>query len=186
VTERAVFLDRDGVINEIVWREGRPESPRNLREFILNKGIQEIVRKLKDHGFRIIVVSNQPDLARGKISQNTLDLMIQRIRQEIAVDDFHVCPHDDYHQCSCRKPKPGMLMKAGLQWNIDLSSSFIIGDTWKDMEAGKAAGCKTILLNTPYNRDIQCDFRVKSLKEAADLIIQNVIYDLNLCKQRVG
>jgi len=173
VTERAVFLDRDGVINEIVWREGRPESPRNLAEFVLNGGIQEIVQKLKDHGFRIIVVTNQPDLARGKISPDSLNLMIQRVRQEIPVDGYYVCPHDDYHQCSCRKPKPGMLIKAALEWNIDLSSSFMIGDTWKDMEAGKAAGCKTILLNTFYNGDTHCHFSVKSLKEAADLIIQN-------------
>jgi D-glycero-D-manno-heptose 1,7-bisphosphate phosphatase len=172
VTERAVFLDRDGVINEIVWREGRPESPRNLGELILNDGIQETVQKLKDHGFRIIVVSNQPDLARGKITQDVLDLMAHRIRQEIPVDDFCICPHDDYHQCSCRKPKPGMLINAALGWNISLSSSFMIGDTWKDMDAGKAAGCKTILLNTLYNKDIQCDFCVKSLSEAADLIIQ--------------
>jgi len=173
VTEKAVFLDRDGVINEIVWREGRPESPRNIREFILIEGIQEIVRRLKDHGFRIIVVSNQPDLARGKISQTSLDLMIEHIRENIPVDDFRICPHDDYHQCSCRKPKPGMLMKAALEWNIDLSSSFMIGDTWKDMEAGKAGGCKTILLSRFYNQDVQCDFSVKSLKEGADLIIQN-------------
>ena len=173
MTEKAVFLDRDGVINEIVWREGRPESPRNLEEFILNEETQQVVRKLKDHGFKIIVVSNQPDLARGKISQDVLDLMTERIRKEIPIDDFYICPHDDYHRCSCRKPKPGMLMKAALEWNIDVSCSFIIGDTWKDMEAGKVAGCKTILLSTLYNRNIQCDFSVGSLKEAADVIIQN-------------
>ena len=171
--KRAVFLDRDGVINKIVFREGQPESPRSLEEFVMNDGIRETARKLKDAGFRVIVVSNQPDVARGRMTQGTLDLMNQRIACEISVDDIYVCPHDDSQQCTCRKPKPGMLMKAALEWNIDLSSSFMIGDTWKDMEAGKAAGCKTILLNTPYNRDIQSDFSVKSLKEAADLIIQN-------------
>jgi len=173
VKKRAVFLDRDGVINKIVFREGQPESPRSLEEFVMNDGIRETARKLKDAGFRVIVVSNQPDVARGRMTQGTLDLMNQRIACEIPVDDIYVCPHDDSQQCTCRKPKPGMLMKAALEWNIDLSSSFMIGDTWKDMEAGKAAGCKTILLNTAYNRDIQSDFSVKSLKEAADLIIQN-------------
>lgn len=171
--KRAVFLDRDGVINKIVFREGQPESPRSLEEFVMNDGIRETARKLKDAGFRVIVVSNQPDVARGRMTQGTLDLMNQRLACEIPVDGIYVCPHDDSQQCTCRKPKPGMLMKAALEWNIDLSSSFMIGDTWKDMEAGKAAGCKTILLNTPYNRDIQSDFSVKSLKEAADLIIQN-------------
>lgn len=167
---RAVFLDRDGVINKVICRDGRPASPRSLEEFILNDGVRQTARKLKDYGFRIIVVSNQPDLARGEITQGVLDLMTQRMRWEIPIDDVYICPHDDAHQCSCRKPKPGMLIDAASRWEIDLSSSFMIGDTWKDMEAGKAAGCKTILLDAPYNKDTQSDFRVESLSEATDLI----------------
>ena len=169
--ERAVFLDRDGVINKVVFRQGLPGSPHTLDEFILNGGVPQTIGKLKDYGFKIIVVSNQPDLARGKISQSTLDLMTQRIREEIEIDDVYICPHDDYHQCDCRKPKPGMLLEAASRWEIDLSSSFIVGDTWKDMEAGKAAGCKTILLDALYNQDIQCDFRVNSLSEAVSVIL---------------
>ncbi|OGW44937.1 MAG: hypothetical protein A2Y66_02105 [Nitrospirae bacterium RBG_13_41_22] len=169
--ERAVFLDRDGVINKVIFRDGHPASPRNLKEFVLNDGIRQAIRKLKDFGFRIIVVSNQPDVARGEITQGLLDLVTQRMRWEIPIDDVYICPHDDIHQCSCRKPKPGMLFKAAYQWEIDLSSSFLIGDTWKDIEAGKAAGCKTILLNAPYNQDVHCDFRVKLLAEAVDIIV---------------
>ena len=170
--ERAVFFDRDGVINKVVFRDGLPGSPRSLEEFVFNDGIHETVRKLKDYGFKIIVISNQPDLARGEITKGILDLMMQRMRREIPMDDVYICPHDDHHQCSCRKPKPGMLIQAANRWNIDLKRSFLIGDTWKDVEAGKAAGSKTILLDTPYNRDAQSDIRVKSLSEAADFIIK--------------
>jgi D-glycero-D-manno-heptose 1,7-bisphosphate phosphatase len=172
VKEKAVFLDRDGVVNKIVFREGQPESPRSLEEFVMNDGIRETARKLKDAGFRVIVVSNQPDVARGRMTQGTLDLMNQRIACEISIDDIYVCPHDDSQQCTCRKPKPGMLIEATSRWNIDLSSSFMIGDTWKDMEAGKAAGCKTILLDTSYNQAIRCDFRARSLSEATDIILK--------------
>ena len=172
VNARAVFLDRDGVINKVVFRNGLPASPRSLDEFVFNDGIRETVRRLKDGGFKIIVISNQPDWARGEIAKGVLDLMTQRMRWEIPMDDVYICFHDDHHQCSCRKPKPGMLIQASSKWNIDLKVSFLIGDTWKDMEAGKAVGCKTILLDTSYNQDVQSDFRVKSLSEAADLIIK--------------
>lgn len=172
MTEKAVFLDRDGVINKVILREGKPFSPRRLDQYVLNDGIRETVHQLKGNGFRIIVVSNQPDLARGEITEDILDSMTERLKSEIQIDDIYICPHDDHHNCSCRKPRPGMLLQAAQKWDIDLTESFLIGDTWKDMEAGKAAGCKTILLNTPYNQDVQCNFRVKSLPEAADLIIQ--------------
>ena len=169
--ERAVFLDRDGVINKVVFRDGRPTSPRTLEEFVFNDGIRQTTRELRDYGFRIIVVSNQPDVARGQITQGILDLMTQKMRWELPLDDVYICPHDDYHECSCRKPKPGMLIQAAEKWKIDLASSFLIGDTWKDIEAGKAAGCKTILLDALYNQDIQCDFRVNSLSEAVSVIL---------------
>jgi D-glycero-D-manno-heptose 1,7-bisphosphate phosphatase len=172
VKEKAAFFDRDGVINKVIYKDGRPESPRTLDDFILNDGIKETVRALKGHGFRIIVVSNQPDVARGRITQGILDLMTQRMQWDIHVDEVCICPHDDHHQCSCRKPKPGMLMEAASRWKVDLSSSFMIGDTWKDMEAGKAAGCKTILLDAPYNKDVSCDCRAKSLLEAVGFIVK--------------
>jgi len=168
---RAVFLDRDGVVNKVILRDGKPYSPRTLEEFIFNDGIREAVSRLKGRGFKILVVSNQPDVARGEITQSVLDLMTQRIRGEISVDGIYICPHDDHHRCLCRKPKPGMLFQAMWEWDINLKSSFLIGDTWKDMEAGMAAGCKTILLDAPYNQDIQCDFRAKSLSEAIDFIL---------------
>ncbi len=167
---RVVFLDRDGVINRVILRDGRPYSPRTIEEFVFNDGIQEAVRRLKEAGFKTIVVSNQPDLARGEIAQDVLDTMTRKVRSEIPVDDIYICPHDDVHQCSCRKPKPGMLIEAAMKWNIDLSASFFIGDTWKDRDAGRAAGCKTILLDAPYNQDVDPDFRIRAISECIDII----------------
>lgn len=170
--EKAIFLDRDGVINKVIFRDGKPCSPRILEEFVFNGGIKEAIHKMKELGYRVFVVSNQPDIARGMISQEFLDRMNQEIWQEVPVDDIFICPHDDHHDCSCRKPKPGLLLEAAKKWKIDLLSSFMIGDTWKDMEAGKRAGCRTILLETPYNQDTGCDYRVKSLREAIEDIIE--------------
>jgi len=166
----AIFLDRDGVINKAILRDGKPYSPRSLEEFVFNDGIKEAVYRMKELGYRVFVVSNQPDIARGEISQNILDRMSEKIRLELPLDDIFICLHDDHHDCPCRKPKPGMLMRAVEEWGIDLSSSFMIGDTWKDMEAGRAAGCKSILLDAYYNQDVLCDFRVKSLLDAISII----------------
>jgi D-glycero-D-manno-heptose 1,7-bisphosphate phosphatase len=169
-THRAVFLDRDGVINRIVFRDGLPASPRNLEEFAFNDGVREAVDELRKCGYRIIVVTNQPDLARKRISREMLDEMARRMEQEIAIDDLYVCPHDDEDGCPCRKPRPGMLLEAARKWDIGLSESFMIGDTWKDVEAGRAAGCKTVLLDAPYNQEVAPDLRVKSLSEAVERI----------------
>jgi len=167
---RAVFLDRDGVINRVVLRDGKPYSPRKIEEFVFNDGIREAVYRLKEAGFKILVVSNQPDLARGEITQDVLDTMTRKLKSKIPIDDVYICPHDDVHQCSCRKPKPGMLIEAATKWDINLATSFFIGDTWKDMGAGRAAGCKTILLDAPYNQDVDSDFRVKAISECIDII----------------
>lgn len=169
---RAVFLDRDGVINKVILKDGKPYSPRKIDEFVINDGIKEVVQHLKERGFKVFIVSNQPDLARGEITQDVLDTMTQKVKSEIPIDDIYICPHDDHHKCSCRKPRPGMLLQAAQKWGIDLTGSFLIGDTWKDMEAGKACGCKTILLDACYNQDAHCDLRVKSLSEAVSIILE--------------
>lgn len=171
ITNKAVFFDRDGVINKAIVRDGKAFSPRTLEEFILSDGIREAVAKLKERGYKTIVITNQPELARGLISREILERMTERIKETIPLDDMFICPHDDEHQCSCRKPKPGMLLQAAKKWKLDLASSFFIGDTWKDTEAGKAAHCKTILLDTVYNQEVWCDFRVKSLAEAVSIIM---------------
>jgi len=171
---RAIFLDRDGVINKVILRDGKPYSPRKVEEFILNDEVREVIQVWKDYGFKVIVVSNQPDLGRGEMTEGNFELMVKQMRRELPIDDIYICPHDDSNQCSCRKPKPGMLIEAASKWDIDLSSSFMIGDTWRDMEAGRAAGCKTLLLDAPYNQNVLCDLRVASIMEAKEIILSSI------------
>lgn len=167
---RAVFLDRDGVINEVVMRDGKPASPRSLEEFRLAPGIAEAVSEMRGLGFLTIVVTNQPDVARGITAPKVLERMHERIREELSVDEIRACPHDDANGCNCRKPKSGMFIDAARDWEIDIGRSFLIADGWKDIEAGRKAGCTTILLDASYNEDAKPDHRVKDLNEAMEII----------------
>lgn len=174
MTGRAVFLDRDGVINKVILRNGVPRSPRTREEFVLNEDAADAVQLLKSNGYVTIVVTNQPDIARGKLRQEDLDWMLDQVRQRCRIDDILVCPHDDGDACSCRKPLPGMILDGARKWGIDLGASFMIGDTWKDRDAARAAGCRFILINTPYNQTVECDLRVAGLKEAAEHVLVNM------------
>ncbi|MBN2021102.1 MAG: HAD family hydrolase [Sedimentisphaerales bacterium] len=167
---RAVFLDRDGVINRVIVRDGLPFSPATLDEFILCDGVEAFLAGSKKAGFLNIVITNQPDIARGLVDTKTIQSMHESLRRNLPVDDVFLCPHDDADNCNCRKPKAGMLTAAAEKWDIDLASSFIIGDQWKDAQAGKSAGCVTILLDCPYNKDVDCDYRALTLRSALKFI----------------
>jgi D-sedoheptulose 7-phosphate isomerase len=173
---RAVFLDRDGVINRAFVREGKPFPPSTLQELEILPGVPEALHELKQHGYKLLVVTNQPDVARGKQSQQTIDAMHQALRARLPLDDILVCYHTDQDKCDCRKPMPGMLLEAARKHNIDLAASFMVGDRWRDIEAGYNAGCKTILIDYGYSErppDRGPDLRVASLREAADWIIHS-------------
>ena len=172
--ERAVFLDRDGVLNRSNLRNGRPCAPTSLEEFELLPGVTQAVGRLREAGFRLIVVSNQPDIATGKLSREILERMHERLRSWLPVDAIKVCCHVDENECACRKPKPGMLLEAAREWSIDLSRSFMVGDRWRDVSAGKAAGCRAIFVDYGYaeTQVDQPDFVVASLLEAADIILE--------------
>lgn len=148
---RAVFLDRDGVINRVTVRDGRPYSPDRLEDMEFLPGVGVSILKLKAAGYRVIVVTNQPNVATGKQSREDVETMHARIRAAFPVDDIKVCYHVDADRCTCRKPKPGMLLEAATEWQLDLSQCFMVGDRWRDVHAGNAAGCKTILIQTDYN-----------------------------------
>jgi D-glycero-D-manno-heptose 1,7-bisphosphate phosphatase len=167
---RACFLDRDGVINRIVFREGKPCSPRYLREFEILDNAREFLLQSRARGFVNIIFTNQPDISRGLMAPVELESMHHRIRNDLAVDDIVVCPHDDADACDCRKPKPGMLLMAAQKWHIDLKRSLVIGDQWKDMEAGRRGGCRTILIDYPHNHDAKADIRVCGLTAALPMI----------------
>lgn len=166
-----MFLDRDGVLNEIVYRQGVPGSPRTLAEFSLVKGAALAIGRLKGAGFRVFVVTNQPDIARRKMAPEALSAMTALVAAAIKPDEVLVCPHDDQANCECRKPKPGMLVDIGRRWEVRLRASYIIGDTWRDIEAGKRAGCRTILLVRDYNEGVIADLRVTDLDQAVTYVL---------------
>jgi len=171
MNKRAIFLDRDGVINEVVFhRTKKPSSPWNFEEFKLINGIKKPLEELSQMGYYLFIISNQPDIARGHIKKDTTERINKIIYETFPIKEIFVCPHDDHHDCNCRKPKPGMIFILSKKWKIDLKKSFLIGDNWKDMEAGKSAGCITIILDQPYNQLVEADFRVKNLERAVDMI----------------
>jgi D-sedoheptulose 7-phosphate isomerase len=173
---RAVFLDRDGVINRAFVRDGKPFPPPAPQELEILPGVPESLRDLKAHGYELLVVTNQPDVGRGKQSREALDAMHQDLSSRLPLDDILVCCHTDQDHCDCRKPLPGMLLEAASKHNIDMASSFMVGDRWRDVEAGYNAGCRTILIDYGYSErapDRGPDLRVGSLREAADWIIRS-------------
>lgn len=139
----AVFLDRDGVINRSLVRAGKPYAPTQASEFELLPGVAAALTRLRQHGFLNIVVTNQPDIASGKQRREDLDALHQRLKIELAIDAIKVCCHVDADDCACRKPKPGLLLEAAQEFNIDLGNSFMVGDRWRDIAAGQRAGCKS-------------------------------------------
>ena len=174
---RAVFLDRDGVINRAIVREGRPFPPPSLEELEFLPGVAEAIDGLRRAGFRLIIVTNQPDVRSGIQQREMVERMHERISLELSVDDIKVCYHVEQDDCPCRKPKPGMLLEAAAEWSLSLQKSFMIGDRWRDIEAGRAAGCKTILIKYEYD-ERQADGPdaiVNSLFEASELILSGNI-----------
>ena len=171
--KQAVFLDRDGIINEVLLREEKPFSPTKFEEFKVRSGVDETLRRFKEKGFLNIIVTNQPEVARGLLKEKELKRMHDFIREKLLIDDIMVCFHDDKDNCLCRKPKSGMLLDAANKWDIDLDKSFLIGDQWKDMHAGKSVGCTTIIINYPYNQEAGADFRVKDLQSCVEIILNN-------------
>jgi D-glycero-D-manno-heptose 1,7-bisphosphate phosphatase len=169
---RAVFLDRDGVLNRSLVRGGLPYAPTTLQEFELLPDAPAFVRGLKEAGFLTIVFTNQPDVAVGRQSQGTVEAMHGILREAMPLDDIRICFHNDEAGCDCRKPKPGMLLAAARDHDIDCRSSYVVGDRWRDIAAGKAVGCTTIFIDYGYQeaRPASPDAIVASLAEAAAFI----------------
>jgi D-glycero-D-manno-heptose 1,7-bisphosphate phosphatase len=160
----ALFLDRDGVLNHVTVRGGKAYSPRRAADFRLYRDAAPVLRRLHREGWLLIVVTNQPDLARGLLPPGELSTMHDQLRSALPVDDIRVCPHDGAEGCACRKPRPGLLLAAAAEWGIDLRSSFLIGDTERDMGAGRAAGVGTLLLRRRYNRGVAADLTLPHLR----------------------
>jgi D-glycero-D-manno-heptose 1,7-bisphosphate phosphatase len=171
VSDRAVFLDRDGVLNEIIERDGKPASPRNAGELRIVADAAASLERMKAAGFRLFVVTNQPDVSRGLMSGAALDEIHAAVAAALPVEEIAACRHDNADNCDCRKPKPGLLIDLARRHGIDLARSWMIGDQDRDIACGKAAGCRTILLTRPYNSGGGADGAVETLSQAADIIV---------------
>jgi len=174
---RAVFLDRDGVLNEAVMRDGKPYPPASAAEVQIVADAAAALGRLKARGLPLIVVTNQPDVARGAQSAGEVEAIHGRLRRELPLDDVLSCFHDDSDGCSCRKPKPGLIVEGAGRHGVDLRRSFMIGDRWRDIDAGKGAGCRTIWIDRGYDERKPSqppDARVGSLSEAVSWILQQI------------
>jgi len=167
----AVFLDRDGVLVREIVVDGVARAPLRLEDFLILDEAPAQVDRLHRAGFRCVVFTNQPEVAKGLLRLDTLDEMHRRLSDTTSVDEIAVCPHDDSDDCACRKPKPGMLLEAARRAKIDLHESFVVGDRWRDIDAGRAVGCYSILIERPYSACSTADARVSDLSSAVDVIL---------------
>jgi len=174
-TRRAVFLDRDGVINRALERDGKPYPSASLNEFEIFPEVPEACRRLKQAGFLLVVATNQPDVGRGTLKQETVEIIHAEMCRRLPLDRVEVCYHPGkgLSDCNCRKPKPGMLLRAARELEIDLAQSWMVGDRWRDVNCGHAAGCRTIFIDRGYAEELKQlpDFRAKNLLEAVEIIL---------------
>jgi D-glycero-D-manno-heptose 1,7-bisphosphate phosphatase len=170
---RAVFLDRDGILIRAIVRDGKPHPPDGLEAFEILDEARLACRFLKNAGFYLVCVTNQPDVARGLTSAAEVARLNELLLSALPLDGLRICMHDDTDGCNCRKPKPGLLQAAALDANIDLANSFMVGDRWRDIEAGRAAGCRTVFVDYNYTerRPDRPDFTTDSVANAARWII---------------
>jgi D-glycero-D-manno-heptose 1,7-bisphosphate phosphatase len=170
--KRAVFLDRDGVLNRGVVKAGQPFAPFSIDDLEILPGVPEALAALRQHGFLLIVTTNQPDVSRGLGTVDQVDAIHAFMRSQMPLDDVRVCYHDDSHRCACRKPRPGMIFAAAVEHEVQLDRSFMVGDRWRDIGAGKSAGCTTILVNAfPEPRRLEPDVELGDLPAAARWIL---------------
>ncbi len=148
---KAFFFDRDGILNKAIVKNNKPYSPRFPHQLKLNYELRSFIKKLKDKKFVIIVVTNQPDIKRGKLLKYTSKIINTIIKRYFLIDEVYICEHDKSDNCECRKPKNSMLKTASKKWNIDLKKSFMVGDRWKDIKAGDSVGCTTIFIDYNYH-----------------------------------
>jgi len=173
---KAVFLDRDGVLNEAVVKDGKPYPPSLPEDLRIIPQAAEALARLKEREFLLIVVTNQPDVARGRQSRENVELMHRHLLKHLPLDDVFTCFHDSADACDCRKPKPGMVTRAAEIYGIDRSRSFLVGDRWRDIDAGANAGCRTVLIDQGYDErapDAVPDATVRSLSDAVEWILRN-------------
>lgn len=172
IMKKAIFLDSDGVLNKaIINEDGKPVAPATLAELEIPAEVKPSLDKLKIAGYLLICVTNKPDIERGLMTQDQVDAIYHKIRNELPLDDVCICYHEN---SACYKPKPGLLLDAAKKYNIDLAQSYMIGDRWRDIGAGQNAGCKTVWIDRAYaekNPSPPADYTAHSLTEATQWIL---------------
>jgi D-glycero-D-manno-heptose 1,7-bisphosphate phosphatase len=171
----AVFLDRDGIINRAIVRNGKPYPPSRMEDFQILPGSIASLPRLADFGYILVAVTNQPDVTRGMQSRETVESFNALIQSKLPIREIFVCYHDNADDCDCRKPKPGLILQAAEKYELDLSSSWMVGDRWKDIAAGQAAGLKTIFVDYHYTETYKgapADFTVEGVACLADVILK--------------
>jgi D-glycero-D-manno-heptose 1,7-bisphosphate phosphatase len=178
IGRRAVFLDRDGVINKPVVREGRPHPPAKVKDFELYEDVPAGCARLEAAGYLLVVVTNQPDVARRAQTRASVDAMHQKMLDALPqITRVEVCWHAGAawaDPCDCRKPQPGMILRAAKALNIDLTQSFLIGDRWRDVDCGHAASCRTVFIDRNYSEALKQlpDWSVQSFGQAVEVILR--------------
>lgn len=178
----AVFLDRDGVLNEVRMAGSTASTPRSVEELRIYPDAREHLDRLRVGGFILLVVSNQPDVARGDLSLAAVEAINEALRRVLRLDAVYFCPHDTGDDCACRKPKPGLIHEGARQWDIDLARSFLIGDRWVDLAAAAAAGVDGLLLRRPWSweatslggppADLTARYEGTSLGDCVDFVLK--------------
>ena len=170
---RAIFLDRDGVLNEVQVIDGIPTPPRSVQEIKIIDGVRESIEILKRNKILIVVVTNQPDVARGKTTRQEVEEINMQIGHSLGIEHFYTCYHDDKDKCKCRKPAPGLIEKAVNDLDINIENSHLVGDRWRDISAGQLAGCKTFFIDYSYpeRKPLEPYTRVSSLLEAVNIML---------------
>ena len=168
----AVFLDRDGTLIQALVKDGVPTAASSLDSVEILPGVPQALEQLHNAGLLLILMTNQPDVARGTLDRAVVEQIHARLLAELPLDHVECCYHDDIDNCVCRKPRPGMLIDAANRLGVTLQHSFAVGDRWRDVEAGKRAGCTTILVRKPYSgNSVQADFEAADVREAAEIIL---------------
>jgi D-glycero-D-manno-heptose 1,7-bisphosphate phosphatase len=169
---KCVFFDRDGVLIEAVVKSGKPYPAPDVASMRIVGSAPSDVARLRAAGFLNIVVTNQPDVSRGAQAEAVVEEMHQALSAAVPVDAVLTCYHDNADRCDCRKPAAGLLLEAADKFGIDLNRSYLVGDRWRDIEAGRRAGCRTVLIDFNYDeKQVEPDVRVHSLREAVDWIL---------------
>jgi len=170
--KQAVFIERDGILNEVRLEGNASVGPLTLDALRIKRDAAEPLKRLRAAGLMLFATTNQPGISRGYQSRRELDRMHDLLRATFALDDILICPHDEADHCPCRKPKPGLLTEAAFEWHLDLGRSFVLSDKWQDAEAARAVGCTSVLLQSPWLGRVHRDLVLPDLNASVEKILK--------------